>query len=175
MHQPKRRLETFWHGFLTVNSWIGIGLSTIVIFIAVGLRSSNLAASKAYWCGVLGMSEFATPPGLDSGAAASLTVGWAAEQTHLQFVDVGDGAAVNHALASGRIANSCRAVEPFYEAAKASGQGSIMNTPITLPTPGNVTIRFQAKDFDGPSLAHCHIFSHADLGMLHAFSIQPAA
>ena len=46
---------------------------------------------------------------------------------------------------------------------------------ITLPTPGNVTVRFQAKDFDGPSLAHCHIFSHADLGMLHAFSIQPAA
>ena len=45
---------------------------------------------------------------------------------------------------------------------------------ITLPTPGNVTIRFQAKDFDGPSLAHCHIFSHADLGMLHAFSIEPA-
>ena len=46
---------------------------------------------------------------------------------------------------------------------------------ITLPTPGNVTIRFRASDFDGPSLAHCHIFSHADLGMLHAFSIQPAA
>ena len=45
---------------------------------------------------------------------------------------------------------------------------------ITLPTPGNVTVRFQAKDFDGPSLAHCHIFSHADLGMLHAFSIEPA-
>ena len=46
---------------------------------------------------------------------------------------------------------------------------------ITLPTPGNVTVRFRAADFDGPSLAHCHIFSHADLGMLHAFSIQPAA
>mmetsp|Transcript_13541 Transcript_13541/g.36028 ORF Transcript_13541/g.36028 Transcript_13541/m.36028 type:complete len:586 (-) Transcript_13541:52-1809(-) len=45
---------------------------------------------------------------------------------------------------------------------------------ITLPTPGNVTVRFRAADFDGPSLAHCHIFSHADLGMLHAFSIEPA-
>ena len=30
-------------------------------FVAVGLRSSDLAATKAYWCGVLGMSEFATP------------------------------------------------------------------------------------------------------------------
>ena len=39
---------------------------------------------------------------------------------------------------------------------------------ITLPTPGNVTVRFRSADFDGPSLAHCHIFSHADLGMLHA-------
>ena len=28
---------------------------------------------------------------------------------------------------------------------------------ITLPTPGNVTVRFRAADFDGPSLAHCHI------------------
>ena len=26
---------------------------------------------------------------------------------------------------------------------------------ITLPTPGNVTVRFPAADFDGPSLAHC--------------------
>ena len=86
------------------------------------------------------MSEFATPPGLETGMKASLTIGWAASQTHLQFVDVGDGAKVDHKLASGRIANSCRAVEPFFEAAKASGKGSIMNTPITLPTPGKADV-----------------------------------
>lgn len=44
---------------------------------------------------------------------------------------------------------------------------------ITLPTPGNVTVRFRAADFDGQSLAHCHIFNHADLGMQHAFTITP--
>jgi catechol 2,3-dioxygenase-like lactoylglutathione lyase family enzyme len=109
-------------------------------FVAVGLRSSSLAASKDYWCGVLGMSEFPTPAGLDAGHAGSLTVGWAADQTHLQFIDVGDGAAVDHALASGRIANACRSVEPFYNAAKTSGKGSIMNTPITLPTPGKADV-----------------------------------
>jgi thiol-disulfide isomerase/thioredoxin len=109
-------------------------------FLAVALRSSSLEKSKAYWCGVLGMSEFPTPSGCDSGSKASLTVGWAADQTHLHFVDVGDGAAVDHAKASGRIANSCRAVEPFFNAAKASGMGSIMNTPITLPTPGKADV-----------------------------------
>lgn len=36
---------------------------------------------------------------------------------------------------------------------------------ITLPTPGNVTIRFRPTHFVGTSLAHCHIFAHADLGM----------
>ena len=109
-------------------------------FLCVALRSSDLAKSKAYWCDVLGMSEFGTPAGCDSGVAGSLAVGWAADQTHLQFVDAGDGAPVDHALASGRIANACRAVAPFYEAAKASGMGGIMNTPITLPTPGKADV-----------------------------------
>lgn len=110
-------------------------------FIAVALRSSDIGATQDYWCGVLGMSAFPTPPGLDSGpTGASLTVGWAAQQAYLHFIDIGDAAPVDHALAGGRIANSCRAVEPFYEAAKASGKGSIMNTPITLPTPGKADV-----------------------------------
>ena len=54
------------------------------------------------------------------------------------YVQVGDGKLVEHALASGRIANSCRDVTPFHDAAKASGKGGIMNPPITLPTPGKV-------------------------------------
>lgn len=64
--------------------------------MAVCLRSSSLAASREYWVGVLGMSEFNTPPGCDAGHRHSLTVGWAADQTMLQFVDVGDGAPVEH-------------------------------------------------------------------------------
>ena len=108
--------------------------------LAVGLRSTDLAATKQYWCDVLGMTVFPTPAGCDAGHKSSLTVGWAAEQTHLQFIDVGDSAPMDHALASGRIANSCRAVYPFYEAAEASGKGSIMNKPITLPTPGKADV-----------------------------------
>ena len=72
--------------------------------IAVGLRTSDLAASKAYWCGILGMSEFPTASGLEAGHRGSLSVGWAADQTHLQFIDLGDGKPVDHALAVGIIA-----------------------------------------------------------------------
>ena len=31
-------------------------------------------------------------------------------------------------------------MEPFYEAARASAKGAIMNTPITLPTPGKADV-----------------------------------
>jgi FtsP/CotA-like multicopper oxidase with cupredoxin domain len=44
---------------------------------------------------------------------------------------------------------------------------------ITLPTPGNVTIRFVAADYHGRSLAHCHVFAHADTGMAHEVHILP--
>ena len=69
------------------------------------LRSSSLAATKEYWCGVLGMREFATPAGLEVGYPASLCVGWGEEQTKLHFVEVTGGAKVDHALAGGRITN----------------------------------------------------------------------
>ena len=63
--------------------------------LAVTLRSSSLAATKEYWCGVLGMREFATPPGLEAGYPASLCVGWGEEQTQLHFVEVTGGAKVD--------------------------------------------------------------------------------
>ena len=47
---------------------------------------------------------------------------------------------VDHALAGGRIANACRSVRPFYEAALASGQGGVLNPPLTLPTPGKADV-----------------------------------
>lgn len=102
-------------------------------FAAVALRSSDLSLTRNYWCEVLGMSTFHSDE-------TKLTVGWAADQVLLEFVNVGDGLAVEHGKAAGRIANACRAVEPFYEAAKASGLGDIMNTPITLPTPGKADV-----------------------------------
>ena len=108
--------------------------------LAVGLRCRSLAATKAYWCSVLGMHEFPAPSGLEAGYQGSLCVGWAAGQTTLQFVEVAGGAKVEHALAGGRIANGCRAVRPFYEAALASGQGGVLNPPLTLPTPGKADV-----------------------------------
>ena len=143
-------------------------------FVAVGLRSSDLAASRSYWCGVLGMQERSPAPGLEStGGEASLAVGWSNAQVQfalgrkpirtctqvasarcvlscrtqvaLHFVqsgdEVGQRVRVEHAENAGRIANVCRAVEPFYHAARASGQGGILNAPLTLPTPGKADVR----------------------------------
>ena len=39
------------------------------------------------------------------------------------------------------------------------------------PVSGTVTIRFRPLDFVGTTLAHCHIFSHSDTGMVMAFDI----
>lgn len=37
---------------------------------------------------------------------------------------------------------------------------------ITVPTPGNVTIRFRPVDYTGAIVAHCHILGHSDAGMI---------
>ncbi|KAF4318602.1 hypothetical protein G195_008089 [Phytophthora kernoviae 00238/432] len=37
---------------------------------------------------------------------------------------------------------------------------------ISVPTPGNVTIRFRPEDFTGIVAAHCHILGHSDAGMI---------
>lgn len=42
---------------------------------------------------------------------------------------------------------------------------------IPIPMNGNVTIRFRPLDFTGKSLAHCHVFVHADLGMMLHYTI----
>lgn len=42
---------------------------------------------------------------------------------------------------------------------------------IPIPINGNVTIRFRPLDFIGTSLAHCHVFVHADLGMMLPYTI----
>ncbi|KAE8907734.1 hypothetical protein PF005_g26875 [Phytophthora fragariae] len=37
---------------------------------------------------------------------------------------------------------------------------------ISVPTPGNVTIRFRPEDYTGIVAAHCHILGHSDAGMI---------
>ncbi|CAM9631032.1 unnamed protein product, partial [Discosporangium mesarthrocarpum] len=44
---------------------------------------------------------------------------------------------------------------------------------ISIPSPGNVTIRWKAYDFTGKAVAHCHIFGHSDTGMMMNFEITP--
>lgn len=42
---------------------------------------------------------------------------------------------------------------------------------ISVPTPGNVTIRFRPVDFTGKIVAHCHVLGHSDGGMIAAVAI----
>ncbi|CEG38917.1 multicopper oxidase [Plasmopara halstedii] len=44
---------------------------------------------------------------------------------------------------------------------------------ISIPTPGDVTIRFRPEDFTGFVAAHCHILGHSDAGMIAGFDIIP--
>ncbi|CAH0491437.1 unnamed protein product [Peronospora farinosa] len=37
---------------------------------------------------------------------------------------------------------------------------------ISVPTPGNVTIRFRPEDYTGIVVAHCHVLGHSDAGMI---------
>lgn len=102
-------------------------------FDAVVLRSSDLHATRAFWCGVLGMKDFDT-------SAGNLRLGWAHDQVHLKFVHSADCATVAHGESAGRIAFSCRSVRPFHAAAVLSGLGGILHEPVTLPTPGKADV-----------------------------------
>lgn len=42
---------------------------------------------------------------------------------------------------------------------------------ISVLAPGNVTIRFIPQDYTGLTVAHCHLFSHSDVGMVAVFEI----
>lgn len=42
---------------------------------------------------------------------------------------------------------------------------------ISVPAPGNVTIRWKPLDFTGKTLLHCHTLMHEDTGMMQAFNI----
>ena len=57
----------------------------------------------------------------------------------IQLIQVSDGQAVDHALSSGRHANVCKSVLPYYEGARAS-KDKIINKPLTLPTDGKADV-----------------------------------
>ena len=44
---------------------------------------------------------------------------------------------------------------------------------ISVPTPGAVTVRFRASNFSGPTLMHCHIIPHEDVGMMAVVDFVP--
>lgn len=109
-------------------------------FVAVALRTSNLATTTSYWNGLLGLTEFPIEngSGLCSGYPSTL-LGFHENQTKLQFIEVLDGNPVDHALSSGRIAFACQSVPPIYDTVSKSGN-KIMTPPLTLPTPGKADV-----------------------------------
>lgn len=113
-------------------------------FACVALRVDHLDAAKAYWCGVLGMTEFESAlPGCEAthvnASAVSSTVGFNRNGALLQLIQVNDGAKVDHALASGRIAFACKSVEPIFQHIQTTGD-AVQVPPLTLPTPGKADV-----------------------------------
>lgn len=82
------------------------------------------------------MKEFATPFGLET-KSKSVIVGFGEDQVKLQLIEVNDGQALDHGLSSGRIAFACNSVPPIYEKVK-NNEDEIVNSPITLKTPGKM-------------------------------------
>mmetsp|Transcript_20094 Transcript_20094/g.68117 ORF Transcript_20094/g.68117 Transcript_20094/m.68117 type:complete len:410 (+) Transcript_20094:19-1248(+) len=107
-------------------------------FAAVGLRVSDLERSKAYWCGLLGMTELPVPPSLATDDPSAL-VSFGDGQVALQLIQVSDGQAVEHSESGGRIAFACESVPPIHEAVSAAGH-TVLTPPLTLPTPGKADV-----------------------------------
>ncbi|CAM9178207.1 unnamed protein product [Choristocarpus tenellus] len=107
-------------------------------FVSVGLRVDSLSKSTGYWVDLLGMKEFATL-GKESVSCPSATVGFGEEQVKLDLLEVNDGASVDHALSSGRVAFACGPVPPIHEAVVEAG-GAVLTPPLTLPTPGKADV-----------------------------------
>lgn len=57
----------------------------------------------------------------------------------LQAADA-KGTAIDHGLASGRIAFACDLVPPIHSEAAAASSGTVITPPLTLPTPGKADV-----------------------------------
>ena len=100
-------------------------------FVAISLRSSNINNSKAYWVDILKLSEFPIPLNLQT-QDPSILVGFDSNQTKLQFIEVHDGAILDHAKSSGRIAFACHSVPPIYQLVDEKNE-KVLKPPLTLP------------------------------------------
>ncbi|CAN0021241.1 unnamed protein product [Discosporangium mesarthrocarpum] len=117
-------------------------------FLSVGIHVEDLPRSIAYWCDLLGMSQFPSEPPVAPGsegavpnpaeARTRVAVGFAPEQVKLDLLQLGEGA-VEHALSSGRVAFACGPVAPIHEAVSQAG-GTVLTPPLTLPTPGKADV-----------------------------------
>lgn len=87
---------------------------------------------------------------------------------------------VNKQLVDGSVAKSNHPfhlhTNAFQIVAMSHGEGVEYNIGdwrdvISVPTPGNVTIRFRPVDYTGKIVAHCHVLGHSDGGMIAAVEI----
>ena len=106
-------------------------------FVCITLRTDNLPVCKSYYNDILQLDEFSIPDELQytishSNTSSSVLLGFAANQTKLQFVQVNDNMKLNHAKSSGRIAFSCYAVPPIYELIQQAKE-TVLTPPLTLP------------------------------------------
>lgn len=112
------------------------------LFVAIGIRVTNLDKAKAYWIGILGLHEISkdsTPFGLDSPHPNCL-VGFSADQTMIQLIEAQDGTAViDHAQSGGRIAFACTSVSPIYDKVSSAAE-TVLTPPLTLKTPGKADV-----------------------------------
>ncbi|CAM9924748.1 unnamed protein product, partial [Heterosigma akashiwo] len=108
-------------------------------WVCVGLKVADLDSSLRYWCGLLGLKDLGEGP-RGAGGRRSRLVGFAGEQVMLELVEK-DGAAVDHAERSGRIAFACPtgSVPGIHQMVKDAGH-TIMTPPLTLPTEGKADV-----------------------------------
>eukprot|EP00128_Syssomonas_multiformis_P013133 Colp12_sorted_trinity150504_noHs@35514 len=101
----------------------------------VSINVSNLANAEEYWHKVLGLKVYSRG---DVEGHASILLGFADDQAKLELVET--GAAIDHAVAFGRIAFAIPDIHPVHKAAVASGD-KIQNEPINLTTPGKADVQ----------------------------------
>jgi len=108
-------------------------------FVFVSINVSDLERSKDYWMNVLGMREYKNIAGASPGK--SIMLGFADDCCKLELVETPNKESINHKQAFGRIAFATRnGPQQYYEAACKTND-RVINTPITLTTPGKADVQ----------------------------------
>ena len=109
-------------------------------WVHVALRVADISAASQYYAEVLGLGIEGGP---ESSEALSVLVrfGEGEGQVGLLLVQSPPGVAVDHGLASGRVAFACPtpSVPAIYDMVTAAG-GIVQTPPLTLPTPGKADV-----------------------------------